>query len=203
MGRLAKLGSIYEKAAKLEWTTFNTQPVDLIVADVLCFNNKEDASFEDLDNVEDDPNARRDRYHCIEAWRYAILLYARRVFRADQDAYGLRAIDHLTRVILDHVRCIESTSRVQKQVLLPIFLAAAELGDDSTDRAFVRLYCEHWSATARYSQFESALSWLEAIWLDWRKTTRGTYWWGCKVGGEDLATRNEPYPSMGSELLLG
>ena len=42
MRELARLASIYEKSAKLEWTIFNTYPVDLLLEDVLNFKNDDE-----------------------------------------------------------------------------------------------------------------------------------------------------------------
>lgn len=144
-----------------------------------------------------------DRFHCVEAWRYAIILYTRRVFRSHQDLADLRVIDHLTRVILDHVRCIRKTQMVQKQVLLPVFLAAGEVEDEDT-RNFVRQYCNHWSRTARYSQFETALASIENIWATYDARQRAVYWWGCNIGDHVWSAEyDQGSHGIERELLLG
>lgn len=201
MGRLAKLASIYEQEARMEWTTFNTFPVDLVVEEVALWKNPDDVSSDSLGETGEDADARRDRYLVAEAWRNAILLYARRVFKERQDRQDLWSTQHLTRVILDHVKCIPQTTTVQKQVLLPAFLAASECGEGPS-RDFVRQYCTYWSSATRYSQFETALGWLESIWEDWSESGRDVYWWGCKVGGRnwDQLSSNS---LIESELLLG
>ena len=202
MWRLARLDSIYGKASKLEWTTFNTRPVDLVIDSMLNFRNEDDLPVFKVGHNREEPNARRDRYHCIEAWRHAIVLYTRRAFHKEQDAQGLRVIDHVTRFILDHIRCIRATSTTQKQVLLPVFIAGAELGDQD-DRHFVRSYCKYWSETARYSQFESGLDWLEPIWRDWTPTTRPTYSWCSKIEEIESDSRTSSFERIRPELLLG
>lgn len=200
MARLAKLASIYEKVAAMEWTTFNMLPVDIIVEEVKDWNNSEDISFQEIEELED-MDAKRDRFHCIEAWRHAIFLYTIRVFTKKQNQCGLLSTTHLARVILDHIRCIKQDRIIQKQLLIPLFLAAAETGDE-TDRTFVQQYCKHWSSTSRYSMFETTEMIIKDIWVDWHPSTRDVYWWGSKVSsGSVLKGRRED--PMATRLLLG
>ena len=203
MRRLAKLASIYEKVADLEWTTFSTVPVDLICQSVAEWKNPEDiavdyAGISGQDNLDD----RRNRYHCVESWRYAILLYCRRVFRNRQDTESLRAIDYLAREILDHVRCIPQTAVVQKQTLLPVFLAGAEAQDEAA-RRFALEYCRHWSSTAGYNMFATVGAMLEDVWADWNASTRELYWWGVKVNNNAQAASASGVHLPISEFLLG
>jgi Fungal specific transcription factor domain len=201
MRRLARLASIYEKASSMEWTTFNTTPVDIITKEVTQWRNHEDVTVDEAAYLEDDMDGRRNRFHCTEAWRCAILLYARRVFVQRQDASGLRSINYLTREILDHIRCIPKTATVQKQVLLPVFLAGAEVGDEPV-RDFVRDYCSYWSAKSGYLMFNTVATLLETIWTEWDVSIRDSYWWGVKVNN----TASSPLPGeqlQVSELLLG
>ena len=202
MAQLAKLAAIHEKTLQMEWTIFDRTPVDQAIADVQNFVNKEDATLDEIGHLEDDPDARRDRFHCIEAWRHAILLYTCRVFTRSQDPAGLRKINHLARVTLDHVRCISRRSFIQKQVLLPVFLAGSEVGDDG-DRSLIREYCRHWSTASRFYMFESARFLLEDIWKDWDLSTRASYWWGLKVGGSDSHTTNGDANNLPTQVLLG
>lgn len=202
MAHLAKLASTYEKVASLncEWTTFNLLPVDLQVEELKNWKNEDDCSFKDLEDHED-PDAKRDRFHCSEAWRYAIILYAVRVFAKKQDQRGLQSISFLSRIILDHVRCIKQEALIQKQVLIPIFLAAAEAGNES-DRAFARQYNNNWSSRCRYYMFETAQMILESIWAGWEADTRDVYWWGVTVRGGSWSRGRQDYP-MANQLLLG
>ncbi|KAF4448046.1 fungal specific transcription factor domain-containing [Fusarium albosuccineum] len=201
MFRLAKLAYVYERTVSMEWTIFNRLPVDSIVDQVKSYINYEDANIYCTDETDADVNARRNRFHCIEAWRHAILLYVARVFTPKQDPSGLQAIDHHARVILDSVRCIPPTDPVQKQLLLPVFLGASEVGDDF-NRSFVRQYCHHWSNEIHFYQFETVTVLLEDVWNDWDEATRDTYWWGVKTSHE-----NRERPQQGNwmvqELLLG
>ena len=202
MWQLAKLAASY-KQTLLGHGSFDAQQVADLAEYVNGWNNNNAMSIEQIQANNEGTDDKMDRFHCVEAWRYAIILYSRRVFRSHRDSGDLRVIDHLTRVILDHVRCIRGTQMVQKQVLLPVFLAAVEVEDENT-RFFVRQYCNHWSKTARYSQFETALALIEEIWATFDTGQRAVYWWGCKIG--DYAW-SEEYDHGGygieRELLLG
>lgn len=202
MAQLAKLAAIHDKTRQMEWTIFDRTPVDQTIVEVQDFINKEDVTLDDIGLSEEDPDARRDRFHCIEAWRHAILLYTCRVFTRLQDPAGLRKITYLARVTLDHVRCISRKSFIQKQVLLPVFLAGSEV-DDETDRSWIREYCRYWSAAARFYMFESTRFLLEDIWNDWDPLTRNSYWWGLKVGGSDAQTTNGDANNLVTQVLLG
>lgn len=200
MARLAKLASTYEKVTCLEWTTFNRYPVRAIVGELEQWTNNDDSSFRNLQEFED-ADARRDRFHCTEAWRHAIILYTLRVFTEKLDQHGLQSTSYLARIVLDHVRCIRKYSSTQKQVLIPVFLAAGETGDEN-GRDFVRQYCKHWSSRSRYFMFDTAETIIERIWDDWQVLTRDVYWWGVKVGGGSSSKRRQDDP-MRSQILLG
>lgn len=205
MARLSILASTFEKVQALNeespWVTFSTVPVEAIIAEVTQWTNPEGATAESIAWTDDNPEKRLNRFHCVEAWRNAILLYAYRVFSRPQTTAGLRSITYLARVVLDHVRCIPDTDVVQKQTLLPVFLAASETGDEST-RDFVRNFCGHWTATARYSMFGTVGTLLENIWAGWDVESRHVHWWGTIVENSD---RESPGGEKGlvSELLLG
>ncbi|KEF53182.1 uncharacterized protein A1O9_10630 [Exophiala aquamarina CBS 119918] len=201
MARLAVLASTYEKVRTMEWAMFNTFPVEEIIRQTQKWENNEDATAESISWTQDDPETRRNKFHCVEAWRNAIQLYAYRVFYRPQTSEGLRSITHLARVVLDHVRCIPDTAVAQKQTLLPVFLAASEVGDEAT-RDFVRQFCIHWSSTARYSMFETVATLLETIWDSWDVTTRDVYWWGSKVGNNNSGSAGEG-EGLISEFLFG
>lgn len=205
MWRLSKLANIYEKTMGMEWTIFDRSPVDSIADEVRNYVNCEDFSLRSPAELSCDVNARRNRFHCIEAWRHAILLYIARVFTPKQDPSSIECIDHYARVITDSVRCIPPTDAVQKQLLLPVFLAACELGDDF-NRSFVRQYCRHWSNTIHFNQFETVTALLEEVWSGWDECTRETYWWGIKTQSESVAGSSDNAHQgnwMVRELLLG
>jgi hypothetical protein len=202
MARLAKLASIYDQTTKMEWTIFNDLPVRVVVEEVKGFINVEAVSFDDMESLEGDTGAKLNRFHCIEAWRHAILLYAHRVFQPRQNDYQIRKVEHLARVILDGVRCIPQTAVIQKQLLLPVFLAGSEF-ETEWDRSFVRQYCKHWSEVSRFYHFESVAELLEGIWSDWNRSTRESYWWGDKIGVKAENINEMRTQAMFSEILLG
>ncbi|KAI2727352.1 transcriptional regulator family: Fungal Specific TF [Penicillium roqueforti] len=202
MARLAKLACIYQRTIQMEWTIFNFRPVRTIIAEVKGYVNKEKVEWDELNDLSEDFNLRRNRYYCIEAWRHAILLYIYHVFTKKPDDRELRMIDYFSRVILDCVRCMPCSDTTQKQVLLPVFLAAAEVGDENT-RSMVREYCNHWRDVSRIYHFETASSLLDSIWKDWDPSTRSSYWWGLKVGPQDWMTGDVKGQSLVFELLLG
>ena len=202
MASLAKLAAVFETVVKLEHVSFNTEAVEQTMLAVREWANPADASPAEVEQTDCDVALRRNKYHCIEAWRHSILLYCYRVFSRPSSPAQLRSITHLARVILDHVRCIPETELMQKQTLLPVFLAAAEAGDEDT-RSFARQYCSHWSATARYHMFTSVDSLLEDIWADWSAATKNTYWWGTKVGGSSMPSLDDRRSTLPTEVLLG
>ena len=61
MGRLAQLSATYEETLQQERVIFNRLPVDSIVQEVKAFINKNDATFHDLEVINEDLTARRDR----------------------------------------------------------------------------------------------------------------------------------------------
>ena len=56
-----------------------------------------------------------DRYHCVEAWITALMLYVVRWKRTDLVPGTVR---YLSRVILNHTRSIRRTSTIQKFFLM-------------------------------------------------------------------------------------
>ncbi|KAI1614983.1 fungal-specific transcription factor domain-containing protein [Exophiala viscosa] len=121
---------------------------------------------------------KRDDYHCMEAWRYALLLYIQRVFRWNRQSHRRpRAILPLTCKIIEHCRNCRKTSQVQKQLLLPIFLAGAEARDRDVQDT-VRAYCLWWGARSRYGMFYSVSSLLEEYWENKPSKDGSPVWWG-------------------------
>lgn len=202
MRTLAKLASIYKTTTQMEWTIFDRTPVDAVIREVKAYVNEEKVEWDELDDLEDDVDARRNRYYCVEAWRHAIWLYACRVFKPTLDDGELRTIDYLSRYILDCARCIPSSSMIQKQILLPIFLAATERGD-AESRNMVRSYCAYWSEKSRTYHFDTAGVLLERIWKDWYPSTRSHHWWGSKVDRHGWMEADGTTKDLTAEVLLG
>ncbi|KAL2106956.1 hypothetical protein VUR80DRAFT_5918 [Thermomyces stellatus] len=123
----------------MESTIFDMCSVHGVVEQVKNYID-DDLSVEDEVEPVDDADTRRNRFHCVGAWRHAILLYAQRSPQSHR---------------LDSARCIPLTETIQKQVLLPVFLAAAEV-EDEWNREFAREYCRYWNGRSQFSQFEDA-----------------------------------------------
>ncbi|KIW00467.1 uncharacterized protein PV09_07991 [Verruconis gallopava] len=204
MARLAKLASIYEKTLQMEWTTFNDFPVFAEMCQIQAFVNPEHVFLDDLDahTLDDNVDLKRNRYHCIEAWRNAILLYVYQVFLPRKDQDNVRKRAYLARSVLDNVRCIPRSDMIQKQVLLPVFLAGAEVKTDA-DREFSKQYCTYWSAASRFYHFGSASELLEEIWDEMDKSADEQYWWGVKVSSHGTTHADDKEDSMIQEILLG
>lgn len=146
---------------------------------------------------------RLDLYHCAEAWRYALLIYIERVFkwqdrkaakrRADEAGDEDENVNHktddghadntallqfLARRTLNHVTSCRRTTFVQKQLMLPVFLAGAEIRDAGL-RNDARDYCVWWGTKTRYNMFITGRALLEDVWR--RRAAAGEsvdVWWG-------------------------
>ncbi|MCJ1365475.1 hypothetical protein MMC16_004597 [Acarospora aff. strigata] len=123
-------------------------------------------------------NARRDRFHCAEAWRQALLIYILRVFKPRSGS--TQKISLISRVVLDHVRSIRQIDLVQKQVLLPVFLAGSEISDDY-GRQSAQNYCDFWTEKNRYFLFSQARLLLEEVWKERKDSEIDDFWWGVVV----------------------
>ncbi|GKZ23479.1 hypothetical protein AbraIFM66951_008513 [Aspergillus brasiliensis] len=199
---LAELARQSEIAMSMEWLSFNVTPVMDIEQQLIQWQNDEgsfprpteqERDFSDSE-MEKQDHEQRDRYHCAEAWRCALLLYVERVFKSDR-IKRQPAINRLSRRTLDHIRCCRrSSSQTQKQLLLPIFLAGSETSDEEM-RGFVKEYCSYWGDKSRYNMFHSVPALLDEIWATKK-------WWGAVV---DSRTKS-PTPGLGKapeQLLFG
>ncbi|GLA60364.1 hypothetical protein AtubIFM54640_000815 [Aspergillus tubingensis] len=198
---LTELARQSEIAMSMEWLSFNVAPVMDIEQQLIQWYNKE-GSFsrhkeQEMDvsdtDIEKQDHEQRDRYHCAEAWRCALLLYIERVFKSDR-IKRQPAINRLSRRTLDHIRCCRRSSQTQKQLLLPIFLAGSETSDEEM-RGFVKDYCSYWGDKSRYNMFHSVPALLDEIWAKKK-------WWGAVI---DSRTKS-PTPGMGKapeQLLFG
>lgn len=201
MRQLAALAAAFDRTEGMDHVFFDMEAVDAVIEQVQSYQDSITTCMEPLPgDLPDTMDSRLDRSHCIEAWRNGILLYAQRVFRRTHDEDSIERITYLSRTILDYVRCIPRTKTIQKQVLLPLFLAASETGN-KWNRAFVREYCRHWDVVSRFSQFKTVGALLEDIWRDWSPHTRAEYWWGMKV--PSAANSSEQELSMARMLQLG
>ncbi|EXJ58333.1 hypothetical protein A1O7_05758 [Cladophialophora yegresii CBS 114405] len=146
-----------------------------------------------LDANTDDEEAmhiERDKYHCCEGFRYALLIYILRVFTVPKQKQGqnhdhrhqqLQAtaqsrISFLSRVCLDHVAACRSTSLIQKQLLFPVFIAGCEMRT-VTHREFAAEFCRRWFRKFGYQMFMTVLDVMEAVWTE-QDIGHEDFWWG-------------------------
>ncbi|EME89569.1 uncharacterized protein MYCFIDRAFT_18145, partial [Pseudocercospora fijiensis CIRAD86] len=164
----------------MTWATFNDAKVLEIEEDLRRAETHIPAAF----NISDGDSSERvqqklDSVACVQAWKFALLLYSERVFHWEREVGRQSAqITALARQTLDTVRSCRPPYAIQKQVLLPVFIAGSEL-DDSYSRQFVQQYCETWQAKTRYQLFRDSLGLLRTIWS--RRDRCGgdvNVWWG-------------------------
>lgn len=156
------------------------------------------AALEHGYGVEEVAHYREDLHHCTEAWRYALLTYITRVFEWPRDVRDgghpteparppPPILGFLARRTLDHVAACRASSTLQKQLLLPVFLAGCETADERL-RGTARAYCRWWGERTRYDMFLTAHALLEEV---WRARGRGRAtgggddnpraWWGSVI----------------------
>lgn len=200
--RLAQLAQQSEIASSMTWLTFDLSPVIEIESQLRTwkqssftapeYSTTDDSYHDSGRDSESTFHARQDRHHVAEAWRHALLLYIERIFRWDRSQTRPRAIQQLARLTLNHVRCCRRTSQMQKQLLLPVFLAGSETGDEEM-QSLVRGYCHWWGKRSRYNMFHSVPALLEDIW-------GGSKWWGVVV---DEKTKGAIGEGVSMQFLFG
>jgi hypothetical protein len=203
ISRLARLAFEYEKESLSGNTTFDRFEVISVVETLKTLPNRDQISLEEPGNDESnstDVDMMLDRSHCFEAWRRGVVLYSLQVFSEVPQQRNTQIIRYLSRNILDHIRCIREAGEIQKQVLLPLFLAGSEAVSE-TDRSFCRNWFQHWSAQTRYHLFETTGAILESVWDVLDVQDASVHWWGDVVSGERQTPR--PDDTLASELLLG
>lgn len=132
---------------------------------------------------------KEDIHHCAEAWRYVLLLYIERVFKWQRDQPTTPILHLLARRVLNHTSSCRRTSMVQKQLLLPVFLAGCETNDEDL-REEARLYCSWWGEKTRYDMFLTAIGLLEEVWAN----PDPLAWWGSVMDRKSAAKANGTSP---------
>ncbi|KAE8373874.1 fungal-specific transcription factor domain-containing protein [Aspergillus bertholletiae] len=176
LAQLAELANQSEIASAMQWLSFNMAPVTQIEHDLNHWNPEADSApnnphGSDLtdDEVMKQIHKQQDRYHCAEAWRQALLLYIEIIFKNDRKKRPF-SVYQLVRKIIDNVRCCRRTSLMQKQLLIPVFLAGSETSDEDM-RSFVNDYCVYWGEKTHYNMFNSVSLIFDEIWVSgkgWR-----------------------------------
>lgn len=201
---LADLAKQNEIASSMKWLSFEMTPVIGTEREIAAWINHLIPPTDADDDQEEEPvpdeqaesrfHEHQDRYHCAEAWRYASLLYIERVFKCNGNRRRRpRPISRLVRLTLDHVRCVRRTSQIQKQLLLPVFLAGSETVDEDM-RELVKEYCKYWAEKTRYEMFSTVPALLEDIWA-----VEG--WWGSVIDGKTKPA--SPEQMVGMQFLFG
>ena len=197
--QLADLGKQCEIASSMTWLRFDLTPIKAIEAQLRNWKNAEFATTDVFsetigeqegtsDNTihEEVVQAQQDRHHCAEAWRYALLLYAERIFKWDRHGPQPNRLKVLARIVFNHVRCCRRTSQTQKQLLLPVFLAGSETQDHDL-QGFVTDYCLWWGNKSRYNMFKSVPDLLKEVWARTSGQSSSEderQWWGSVVDGK-------------------
>jgi hypothetical protein len=149
----------------------------------------------------------------FDCWRQAMLLYCARVFGTGAHNPFSRkqnstdapddSIISMAEGILAIVASMEPASAMQKQCLLPVVLAASELGSHSAAhrdlRADVEAYCERWSCLAGLRMYLSALHFIRSVWAcrDHHSDDddKRLVWWGTVVEQAERADGGSGGPS--------
>lgn len=133
----------------------------------------------DLDPIEAAHHVQ-DLYHCAQAWRFALLVYIERVFKCRRrEELGSRTrLSLFARKALNNVSSCRRGTMLQKQLLLPVFLAGCETQDE-TLRDEARGYCRWWAAQTRYEMFMTSLGLLEEVWA--ASANDAGCWWGSLI----------------------
>lgn len=192
MAEVSRLASAYQKAALREWTVFDDLTFKPILTGLVQKVKDEKVDLKELDGFDCEPGmgSRQSRYHCIEAWRNAVLLYCHRVFDRQSDESTPTIISQLAHMVIDHVRWIPENENIRKQLMIPVFMAGAEMRSENS-RGFVREYCEQSSQTDSFGQFQYILDVLESIWQRIDIPEDASYWWAHQIepGSWNEATR--------------
>ncbi|KAL7783097.1 fungal-specific transcription factor domain-containing protein [Trichoderma ceciliae] len=179
---LIHLASEKEQISGLKYANFDLRRVNELER---CIQEYSEDKFNICDTYADEEVVQNwyDYYHACNTWKYALLLYISRVFKWDRTSSNpVAEILSLSRLLLDSARCCRPESSLQKQFLIPIFLAGSEtIGAYS--RNFVKDYCEGWYRKSRYSMFMEAADLLTEIWAQ-RDGQNNEFkiWWGSLVG---------------------
>lgn len=183
----------FELASHMTCVTFDMSPVlaveDAIKAWRAPQYDDSDADFTQLPDGVDLPkdwclhpvetaHYVQDLYHSAQAWRFALLVYIERVFKWRHGSASHVRMSLLARKALNNALSCRRSVMIQKQLLLPVFLAACEI-EDETLREAARDYCSWWSDKTRYDMFVTTLGLLEEIWT--AADSDANIWWGSLI----------------------
>ncbi|KAH7121534.1 fungal-specific transcription factor domain-containing protein [Dactylonectria macrodidyma] len=181
--RLGSYAREYELVANMTCAKFDMGPVLELESKIREWKDPEYSDFDDHNvsdssaaqgcDPEDVAHYKEDLHHCAEAWRYSLLIYIARVFKWQRDQPAPPVLGFLARKTLNHVSSCRYTSMLQKQLLLPVFLAGCETADEHL-RQVASTYCSWWNERTRYDMFLTANALLEEVWSNASLNA----WWG-------------------------
>lgn len=206
---MVQLGSYareFEIASHMTCVTFDMGPVVAMESAIKAYRAPQfddpDMDFSQpgvagLPHPEDPVEAAhhvQDLYHCSQAWRYALLVYIERVFRWRRREASTARLRLLARMTLNNMlNCRRDVSipkqSIQKQLLLPVFLAACETDDESLKEE-VRDYCSWWGVKSRYDMFITTLGLLEEVWA---VSNDPESWWGSLIDQKSGVSSTRQY----------
>lgn len=186
MIRLGAYARELELASTMTCVTFDMEPVLAVEKGIREWSDPKHYDIHpqhiprDLLGDDGDPGAlehfKEDLHHCVEAWRYGLLIYIERVFKWKMDGAVSSTLGFLARKTLNHVSSCRRSTMLQKQLLLPVFLAGCETKDEHL-RQEARSYCTWWNEKTRYDMFLTATALLEEVWANQDPRC----WWGSVI----------------------
>ena len=205
MVQLGTYAREYELASTMKCVTFDMAPVLAVEKSIRKWSAPEfgdpyEPGFDDEQSpgqqgeMEELVNYRQDLYHCAEAWRYGLLIYIERVFKWRSNKRTSPLLGFLARKTLNNVASCRKSLMLQKQLLLPVFLAGCETKDEVLQQE-ARDYCSWWSEETHYDMFLTAVALLEEVWNSKKPDT----WWGSII---DEKTRTATGP-VAKQYLFG
>lgn len=194
MAQLGRMAELYHRAEKMGWTVFDEWNVVPELAKIRSMLEG------DPSNIYYDDGHDEGQHHTNEAFRYAIMLYTYRVFDRQRDEQTPSTIAKLADLTMEHVLLIGQNRPIQKQVLLPVFLAGAEMKTPES-RSTIEDYCRYWSRKSHFGHFDSALEVLQDLWRV--ADADPTIWWGAHLESYPWAKVTQGYEDMVQELFLG
>lgn len=185
MIRLGAFAREFELALSMTCVKFGIQPVLDAECEIRAWTAPEYHGTSLIDERPEDPDSveqahhNEDLHHVTEAWRYTLIVYIHRVFnclRNEPNTPPPETLGFLARKTLNHVSSCRCSTMVQKQLLLPVFLAGCEMRDEWL-RQEARDYCAWWNEWTSYDMFDRANTLMEEVWADGRVGA----WWGSLI----------------------
>lgn len=106
------------------------------------------------------PSHAADRYFCEQAWKYGLVVYL--VTKRREHVERAQFVKFCTNLVTTYTRSL-SCSSFQKQVLLPMVVAGAQV-DDMEIREYFREYCVRYRSEVKYALYEDGLHIMETTW---------------------------------------